>query len=118
MRQFRPDSIDVLKLVDLQDINELLVLIEFILCIVLKCKNCETLLERLGELPETAALDLQELIEGANIQFSEAPSSFVDNMGDTFVQNYQQKADMANQIEYAEMKRRQFELKMIEMEEE
>ena len=42
--------IDLKKLVELQDINELLVLIEFILCIVLKCENSGALLARFLEL--------------------------------------------------------------------
>ena len=67
MRSFRSDSIDLRKLVEHQDINELLLLVEFILCIVLKCKNCEQLLENLGELPASSADDMQELIDGANI---------------------------------------------------
>ena len=54
-------------------------LVEFIFGMVLKCKNWETLLESLGELPETSAEDMQGLIEGANIPFSEAPSSFVED---------------------------------------
>ena len=79
MRPFRPDYIDLRKLVEHQDISELLVLVEFIFGMVLKCKNWETLLESLGELPETSAEDMQGLIEGANIPFSEVPSSFVED---------------------------------------
>lgn len=112
MRPFRPDQIDLRKLVEQQDINQLLVVIEFILCIVLKCENCEILIENLGELPENAAEDMQELIEGANIQFSEAPTSF---LGESFVENYEYKADLHDSLENADRKRREIELKMITM---
>lgn len=44
MRPFKPDRIDLIKLIQYQDINEVLVVIEFILCIVLKCANSENLL--------------------------------------------------------------------------
>ena len=54
----------------------MLVLIEFILCIVLKCANSEDLLQCFVTLPEASAEDMQGLIEGANIQVSEAPTSF------------------------------------------
>ena len=32
--------INLKKLIEMHDINELLVLIEFIMCILLKCDNC------------------------------------------------------------------------------
>ncbi len=44
VRAFKPSKIDLKKLIDYQDINELLVLIEFILNIVLKCDNADELL--------------------------------------------------------------------------
>jgi len=50
MRLFKPEIIDLKKLIEFQDINELLVLIEFVLCIVLKCENSENLLSRFLEL--------------------------------------------------------------------
>ena len=59
MRTFRHDIIDLKKLIEQQDINELLVLIEFILCIVLKCDNSEQLVSQFLQLEETAASDMQ-----------------------------------------------------------
>lgn len=47
MRPFKPDMIDTTKLIEQQDINELLVLIEFILCIILMSDNCEKMIKRI-----------------------------------------------------------------------
>ena len=71
MKQFKPEVIDLKKLIEHQDINEVLVLTEFILCIILKCENSEDLLQRFLEIQESSAEDMQQLIEGANIQMSE-----------------------------------------------
>ena len=57
-RTFRPSKIDLQKLIENQDINELLVLVEYILNIVLKCDNSEELLQAFVELPENSAEDL------------------------------------------------------------
>ena len=67
MRAFRHDIIDMKLLIEQQDINELLVLIEFILCIILKCQNSEALIEQFLDLDQTAQDDMQQLIQGANI---------------------------------------------------
>ncbi len=58
VRAFKPSKIDLKKLIEHQDINELLVLVEFILNIVLKCDNSEDLLQAFVELPESSAEDM------------------------------------------------------------
>ena len=58
MRQFKPSVIDLKKLIESQDINELLVLIEFILCIILKCDNSEELIQCFLNIPESSAEDM------------------------------------------------------------
>ena len=65
MRAFRPDIIDLRKLIDNQDINILLVLIEFILCIVLKCQNSAELCSRFLELEASAMEDIKRLIDSS-----------------------------------------------------
>ena len=97
----------------------MLVLIEFILCIVLKCENSEELLQCFVTLPEASAEDMQGLIEGANIQVSEAATSFAEDVSQaSFMNDVNLKTNMAKQLDDSEMRRRQLEIKMLEMEEE
>ena len=98
MRVFKHDIIDLNKLIENQDINELLVLVEFILCIILKCENYERLIKQFVQLEEDtateqAANDMKELIEGANIQMSEMPESEVDARP-SFMDNQSFKMDL------------------------
>ena len=102
MRSFKHDIIDLNKLIVQQDINELLVLIEFILCIILKCENYEQLIQQFVQLEqdgatEQAAADMRELIEGANIQMSEMPQSEVDPRP-SFMDNQSFKMDLYQQL--------------------
>ena len=97
-----------------QDINEVLILIEFIFCILLKSDNAEELLQNLADLTESSANDMQQLIEGANIEMSEMPEeSFI---GDTDIDagsfataNVQYKAKVAKQMEESDLRRRDLE---------
>jgi hypothetical protein len=122
MRPFKPDRIDLVKLIQHQDINEVLILIEFIFCIVLKSDNAEELLQNLADLTESSANDMQQLIEGANIEMSEMPEeSFI---GDTDIEagsfvtaNVQYKAKVAKQMEEGDLRRRDLEFQLIDMEE-
>ena len=61
------------RLVQEQDINEVLVLAEYIMVIVVQGSNNEKLLERVLDLPQETQEDLQELIEGAiNLSVADA----------------------------------------------
>ena len=61
------------RLVQEQDINEVLVLAEYIMVIVVQGSNNEKLLERFLDLPQETQEDLQELIEGAiNLSVADA----------------------------------------------
>lgn len=124
MRTFKSDIIDLTKLIEQQDINELLVLIEFIFCIILKCERSGELIEAgfiaLGE--GDSANDMQLLIEGANIQMSEMPDDDFQQEGfepgASFMHNASFKADMHQQLQDTENRRQQLEVRMIQMEEE
>ena len=70
-RSFRPDIIDLKKLIDSQDINQLLVLVEFILCIVLKCQNSADLCSRFLDLEASAMEDIKRLIDSSQVEVSE-----------------------------------------------
>ena len=121
MRAFKPSMIDVRKLIEQQDINQLLVLVEFILCILLKCENSSELLQGFLQIPETSAEDMQQLIEGANIQMSEMAQSEQDAFGQSFAQtmgNQSFREDMARDLEKAENRQRYLEIRLIQMEEE
>ena len=61
------------RLIQEQDINEVLVLAEYIMVIVVQGSNNEKLLERFLDLPQETQEDLQELIEGAiNLSVADA----------------------------------------------
>ena len=70
---FDPKMANLNRLVQEQDINEVLVLAEYIMVIVVQGENNEKLLERFLDLPTDAQEDLQELIEGAiNLSVADA----------------------------------------------
>ena len=61
---FKKDLINLGRLIEYQDINEVLIVLEFVMVIVVRGKNSQELLERIGKLPEETLEDLKELIEG------------------------------------------------------
>ena len=70
---FDPKMVNLNRLVQEQDINEVLVLCEYIMVIVVQGENNEKLLERFLDLPQETQEDLQELIEGAiNLSVADA----------------------------------------------
>ena len=70
---FDPKMVNLNRLVQEQDINEVLVLAEYIMVIVVQGQNNEKFLERFLDLPDDAQEDMQELIEGAiNLSVADA----------------------------------------------
>ena len=87
-------------------------MIEFILCIILKCDNSEELIQSFLNIPESSAEDMQHLIEGANIQMTEAAESVNDYQA-SFMNTASFKAGVAKQLEDSENRRHQLEVQMI-----
>ena len=109
---------DLRKLIDNQDINQLLLLIEFILCIVLKCQNSADLCSRFLDLEASAMEDIKRLIDSSQIEVSEYQGS---EFGESFINNNGVPSfapGMVDKLEVEEGKRRKLEIQMIEMEEE
>jgi len=79
---FRPDLVNLKKLIEQKDINELLVLVEFILVIVLHGSQSLQLVETFATLTDEAANDFQELIQSKQIEESELNSDYTNTFID------------------------------------
>lgn len=90
---FKPEQINLQRLIELQDVTELLCLLEFVLQIVVQCENKVELLNRFLEISTNSQEDMKELIEGA-VELSEA-GDYESQVSDSFLGSKSFRADLA-----------------------
>ena len=106
---FKKELVDLNRLIEYQDINEVLILTEFMMVIVVKGQNSQELLERIGQLSEATLEDLKDLIEGTLAPITEYDMES-NYLASSFANNMQFKQEVFNQLEITEKKSKRLEL--------
>ena len=105
--QFDVEVIKLKRLLDYQDMNELLVLVEFILDILMRCERQQELVERIVSISDQAQQDLFELInKGADAEDvieEETPFGLNEDARSDDTE-YRKQAQMIKRIERLERK--------------
>ena len=77
--------------------NEILIIIEFVMVIVVRGQNFQELLERISSLNEESLDDLKELIEGTLAPITDDDIDLISRASTVFNQSFKQ--DMMRQFE-------------------